>query len=146
MRAMMVSLKALKEVRKLMKQFKPQGRPITDGVQIAWVDEKEKTMTLRQKQSKFAEMFAMLILFARWEGYEITIGEVHRHKDATHGHKKSLHKLKLAGDLHLYKNGKYQRSTKAHKKLGAVWESMGGSWGGHWGDGNHYSLAHGRMK
>ena len=94
-------------------------------------------MTLRQKQSKFAKMVALLILFAYELGYELTIGDVW----AREGHMKgSLHYNKLAIDLNLFKEGRYLSSTEAHRPLGEFWESIGGSWGGHFDDGNHYSL------
>ena len=93
-------------------------------------------MTLRQKQSKFARMFSLLILFAFEQGYEVTLGHTWRPRDPR------CHGFKLAGDLNLFKNGRYLRSTKSHKPLGEFWESLGGSWGGRFGDGNHYSLEH----
>ena len=86
-------------------------------------------MTLRQKQSKFARMIPLLILFAYEKGYEITFGDFY----AKTGHRKwSFH----------YRNGRFLRSTKSHEPLGIFWESMGGTWGGRFGrkDGNHYSL------
>jgi hypothetical protein len=33
-------------------------------------------------------------------------------------------------------------STEAHTPLGEQWEKMGGTWGGRFNDGNHYSLEH----
>lgn len=105
-------------------------------------------MTLRQKQSKFARMFALLILYAEQLGYEVTIGHVMRCQECPVGAKRSLHKLKLAGDLNLFRNGVYLRSSKHHEKLGEFWESMGGTWGGRFKkpDGNHYSIEHGGRK
>ena len=94
-------------------------------------------MTLRQKQSKFAKMVPLLILYAYELGYEITYGDMW----ARTGHRRgSFHYKRLAIDLNLFKNGRYLRSTKAHKPLGRFWVELGGSWGGAWGDGNHYSL------
>ena len=101
-------------------------------------------MTLRQKQSKFAHMTALLILFAYEQGYEITLGDAW----AQGGHKDgSFHYKRLAIDLNLFRNGHYLRSTEAHRPLGEFWKSMGGSWGGDFvddegkpvPDGNHYS-------
>jgi hypothetical protein len=94
-------------------------------------------MSLRKQQSKFAKMIPLLILFAYEKGYEITIGDVW----AKTGHcKGSFHYKRLAIDLNLFKNGKYLKNTEDHKSLGLFWESIGGSWGGCWKDGNHYSL------
>ncbi len=95
-------------------------------------------MTLRQKQSKFVRMVALLIQFAYERGYELSFGDAWAHD----GHKKgSFHYKRLAIDLNLFKNGRFLRSTKAHQPLGEFWESIGGSWGGRFKnpDGNHYS-------
>lgn len=101
-----------------------------------------KTETLRQKQSRFARMVVRLLLHAELLGYEYTFGETERHQDAEHGHPKSLHKIRLAIDIHIFRKGRYLRSTAAHKPLGHFWEQMGGAWGGRFDDGNHYSLEH----
>ena len=94
-------------------------------------------MTLRQQQSKFASMVALLIQFAYEQGYEITYGDAWAHD----GHiKGSFHYKRLAIDLNLFRNGRYLSSTESHRPLGEFWESIGGSWGGRWNDGNHYSL------
>lgn len=110
--------------------------------------------TLRQKQSRFAKMVAALILKAYEMGYEITLGDAYR--DPTlhgkvgekkgYGHSKSCHKLRLAIDLNLFKDGKFLDTTEDHKELGEWWESQGGTWGGRFNDGNHYSLEHEGMR
>ena len=95
--------------------------------------------TLRMKQSRFARLISLLIQYADANGFEITIGDVW----AKSGHcKGSLHYKRLALDINLFKNGVYLTTTEAHKPLGEYWESIGGSWGGRFGDGNHYSLEH----
>ena len=97
-------------------------------------------MTLREKQSKFVLMVRDLISFAYRHGYELTFGDAY----ATSGHmEKSLHYKRLAIDLNLFKDGIYLTKTEDHLPLGEYWESIGGSWGGRFKDGNHYSLAHG---
>ena len=126
-------------------------------------------MTLRQKQSKFASMVALLIQFAYEQGYEITFGDawafnlwfaidiidkVIKRFPATgqllqpvrdflreHSHSRnSFHYKRLAIDLNLFEDGRYLESTEAHRTLGMFWESLGGTWGGKFGDGNHYSF------
>jgi len=95
-------------------------------------------MTLRQRQSKFVNMVALLLHYADQIGYELTFGDAW----AKSGHKKgTFHYKRLAIDLNLFVKGKYQRSTKAHEPLGLFWESIGGTWGGRFKkpDGNHYS-------
>ena len=97
-------------------------------------------MTLRQKQSKFAHMVALLILHAEQLGFEVTLGDAW----ATSGHiDDSYHYKRLAIDLNLFKNGHYMTETEDHEPLGLYWESIGGSWGGRFNDGNHYSLGEG---
>lgn len=57
----------------------------------------------------------------------------------------SLHCLKLAVDLNLFKNGRYLQATKSYRELGLWWEKQHElcRWGGRFGDGGHFSLAHG---
>ncbi len=94
-------------------------------------------MSLRQEQSRFALMLAKLILYIYCSGYEVTIEPDIKGK----GHKKnSFHYKKLAKDLNLFKDNKYLNKTEDHKQFGEYWESIGGSWGGRFNDGNHYSL------
>ncbi|MBU2249945.1 MAG: M15 family metallopeptidase [Gammaproteobacteria bacterium] len=96
-------------------------------------------MTLREKQSKFVQMVALLIQFAYEKGYELTLGDA----AATSGHRRnSCHYIRLAVDLNIFREGKYLSSTEDHQELGKFWESIGGSWGGRFDDGNHYSLEH----
>jgi hypothetical protein len=82
-------------------------------------------------------MVAKLIFFADENGYELTFGDAY----AKTGHSKnSFHYKRLAIDLNLFKNGKYLTETEDHRLLGEYWKSIGGTWGGKWNDGNHYSL------
>ena len=96
-------------------------------------------MSLGERQRTFTRMVADLIVFAYDNGYELTLGDAY----AQTGHMaKSLHYSRLAIDLNLFKNGAYLTSTEDHRPLGEYWESLGGSWGGRFKDGNHYSLAY----
>lgn len=107
-------------------------------------------MTLREKQSKLVKMLAELLDFAHAKGYEITLGDAYRDprvfgqmgESKGYGRSRSNHKLRLAIDLNLFKDGKFLSTTEDHKFLGEKWESMGGTWGGRFNDGNHYSLEH----
>lgn len=111
--------------------------------------------TLRQKQSRFARTIARLILEADRLGYEVTLGDAYRDPrvHGEHGVKKgygsanSVHKLRLAIDLNLFRNGRYLTSTEAHRPLGEWWlaQNPDAAWGGTFpdGDGNHYSFRHG---
>lgn len=103
-------------------------------------------MSLREKQSKFAHMVALLILHAEQLGYEITLSWAYRPHYFGIGHPKSLHGHRLAQDINLFRDGEYLENTEAHQRLGEYWESIGGTWGGRFGDGNHYSLEHEGVK
>ena len=111
-------------------------------------------MTLRQKQSQFVKMLADLIDFATDYGYELTLGDAYRDprlhgivgERKGYGHPKSCHKLRLAIDLNLFKDGVFLSSTESHKPMGVYWESLGGTWGGRFNDGNHYSIEHDGMR
>jgi len=93
--------------------------------------------SLRYKQSRFVRLVSLLIIFADDQGYELTFGDAY----ANTGHmSNSLHYSRLAIDLNLFKGGVYLTETMDHETLGLYWESIGGSWGGRFGDGNHYSL------
>ena len=106
-------------------------------------------MTLRQKQSLFAQMVAKLINWAFENKYELTFGEAFRTDDMQEKYvkngsskaKRSKHQDRLAIDLNLFVDGKYQEATKAYAPLGGYWKDMGGIWGGDWGwDGNHFEF------
>jgi hypothetical protein len=112
-------------------------------------------MTLRQKQSLFATLVATLIQQAVALGYEVTLGEAYRSPEEAArlakvgtGIANSLHTLKLAIDLNLFRDGIYLSSTEAHRPLGEWWEQQHDlcRWGGRFGDGNHYSVTHGGRK
>lgn len=103
-------------------------------------------MSLRERQSEFVRALARLIDKADELGYELTLGDGFRDARAfgvygergPYGHPHSRHKLRLAIDLNLFKDGRYLVASSDHAELGAYWESLGGVWGGRWEDGNHY--------
>ena len=97
-------------------------------------------MTLRQMQSKFAHMAALLILHGEQLGFEITLGDAYRDDRCDYGAKNSQHRKRLAVDLNLFKDGQYLSSTESHRPLGEYWEGLdpNNRWGGRFQDGNHY--------
>lgn len=115
-------------------------------------------MTLREKQSIFANMVAELINQAQKMGYSITLGETYRSPEEAarlarmgKGISKSNHTIRLAIDLNLFLNGKYLDKSEDHQRLGEWWEEQSFGdikccWGGRFGDGNHYSLEHNGRK
>lgn len=109
-------------------------------------------MTLSEKQRRFTRMVADLIVWAYEHGYELTFGEAQRSQAQAQanaasgaGISNSLHLIRLAVDLNLFKDGVYQTDSAAYAPLGEFWESIGGAWGGRFKtrpDGNHFSLEH----
>lgn len=110
-------------------------------------------MKLQKKQALFVRMVSDLIRHAEKLGYELTFGEAYRPPETAElyarqakGISNSLHCERLAVDFNLFKDGVYLPRTVDHKPLGEYWEALGGTWGGRFGDGNHYSLAHNGRK
>jgi len=108
---------------------------------------------LLEKQQQFPTMVAELILFAYGKGYKLTFGEALRTEEQAKiyeekgiGISNSLHCKKLAIDLNLFKDDIYLDKTEDHLELGEVWESLGGTWGGRFDDGNHYSIEYEGVK
>lgn len=109
-------------------------------------------MTLGQKQRAFAKLVARLLDKAHELGYEVTLGDAYRDprlhgafgEKKGYGRSRSCHKLRLAIDLNLFKDGKYLVSTEDHRPLGEWWEKQHdlARWGGRFQDGNHYSFEH----
>ena len=99
-------------------------------------------------------MVVKLITFAHSKGYEVTLGDAYRDPRVFgamgtrqgYGESRSAHKHRLAIDLNLFKGGKFLSTTEDHALLGDYWESLGGTWGGRFNDGNHYSLEHEGIK
>lgn len=112
-------------------------------------------MSLVEKQHRFAMLVARLILKAQEMGLTVTLGDAYRDPRVhgavgvarAYGHPRSCHKLRLAIDLNLFTpGGAYLSGAEAHRPLGEWWEAQGGTWGGRFGDANHYSLAHDGMR
>ena len=101
-----------------------------------------------QMQRKFTQMVGKLIEYAYAHGYELSFGDAYR-DPRSHGkwgfklgysEAHSQHKRRMAVDFNLFRNGSYLVRTEDHRELGEFWESLGGTWGGRWNDGNHYSV------
>jgi hypothetical protein len=115
-------------------------------------------MTLGQLQRQFLPQVAKLIEWAYANGYELTAGECYRTPEqaalnAQHGTgiANSLHILRLAIDLNLFKDGVYLTDSAAYKPLGDYWKSLTPEccWGGDWTtrvDGNHFSMTWGGIR
>jgi hypothetical protein len=111
-------------------------------------------MTLGTKQKAFLPMLAKLITYAYAQGYELTLGDAYRDPRVFgavgikqgYGEAKSCHKVRLAIDLNLFKGGVYLTATEDYTPLGVYWESLGGSWGGRFKDGDHFSIENEGMR
>lgn len=109
-------------------------------------------MKLGDKQQLFMRLLPRLIDKAHELGFDVRGGDLYRdprvHGDIGvangYGSRNSCHKLKLAIDLNLFKNGKFCVETHEHKELGEWWKEQHPlcRWGGDFKDGNHYSLEH----
>lgn len=103
-------------------------------------------MSLRSQQVAFARAVPRLIDQAFALGYEVTLGDAYRDPrvhgpvgtKTGYGTANSRHKVRLAIDLNLFKDGQYLEGSDAHRPLGEWWERQGGKWGGRFNDGNHY--------
>ncbi len=122
-------------------------RHTSDGVKYEWVNQHVKRVgvNLGNKQEKFMRMVPVLILFIHFLGYQIRGEDLKRASTCNHGHRRSLHRCKLAIDLTLTKNGVLVIDGTGHDKAHDLWDLMGGSERID-GDLNHYSLAHDGMR
>ena len=115
----------------------------------------EEVNTLGKKQRLFCQLLPRLLDKIYEEGYAATLGDAMRDArvfgewgetppGSAYGKRSSLHKLRLAIDLNLFKDGQYLSSTEAHRIFGEYWESLHPlcRWGGRFEDGNHYSITY----
>ncbi len=95
--------------------------------------------SLGQRQRRFLPLVAKLIDYAYAQGYELTAGEGYRTPEqaalnAQHGSgiANSLHTLRLAVDLQLFKDGNYLTDSEAYRPLGEFWKTLDPdcAWGG----------------
>ena len=118
----------------------------------------KKEKTLGQLQRAVVLAHAKLIIFAYEQGYEMSHGDGYRdprvfgmvgsNTPNVYGNPASTHKSRLAHDFNLFRDGEYCETTEQHRPLGQFWEAYGRAndlplhWGGHYGDGNHYSCVY----
>lgn len=120
--------------------------------------------SLSEKQRRFTRSLPLLIQYINSQpGHEAVAGELERRAAEAElnarqgdGISNSLHKIRLAIDVHLFVDGVYQQTTEAHARFGAFWKALGPDhrWGGDFKDksgrpkpdGNHYSIEHNGVK
>lgn len=101
-------------------------------------------MNLKESRILFTSLIIKLIGYMIEKGFKPCVG-----KDGLKHMKNSLHYEGLAMDIDLYDEcGCYLSDTASHKQFGEFWESLNPlcSWGGHFNDGNHYSIKFGGRK
>lgn len=99
-------------------------------------------MTENDRQFMFSRMLARLLVFLEQRGYDVSTGEAKRPQEMQEIYfrqgktktLKSMHSRGLAIDLSLFKAGKYLSNTEDYREAGEYWESLGGRWGGRFGD------------
>ena len=102
-------------------------------------------MTLGDKQRLLGRLLPHLLIFILSEGFSYRIAFAKRCEDCKVGKKNSNHKRMLAIDIDLFRpDGSYVMDTDTHLPIGEFWENLHPlcRWGGHFMDGNHYSLEH----
>jgi hypothetical protein len=111
-------------------------------------------MNLSRKQREFSRQICKLLRALDSMGYEVTFGEAWRAPETAaqyardgRGISNSLHTMRLAFDLNLWRNNKYLTRTEEYRQAGELWESYSTDeftchWGGRFGDGNHFSIGH----
>ena len=112
-------------------------------------------MKLGKKQELFSYHAALLVLKAIEMGYGVRSGDAYRDprvhgeigEKKGYGHKNSCHKLRLARDLYLTKDGEFLTTVEQYRPLGEWWQKQHElcRWGGIWGDGVHFSFWHNGM-
>lgn len=114
-------------------------------------------MTLGERQRVFTRLVAKLIEHAYETGYGLTFGEAYRTPEQAalnaktgKGIASSLHGMRLAIDLNLFRDGKFLANSEDHRPLGEYWKTLHPDccWGGDFSrpDGNHYSMTYGGIK
>lgn len=115
-------------------------------------------LTLGKKQRIFTLNVARLIVWTYNEGYELTLAEAYRTPEQAainarkgSGIARSLHTVRLAIDLNLFKDGVYLTKSEQYEPLGTLWKRLHplNRWGGDFRnrpDGNHFSMEHEGVK
>lgn len=116
-------------------------------------DEVFDRLTLGQKQELLMLLLPKLINRIHDAGFQVRGGELERgraqaaaNQMSGSGIMNSLHIIRLAIDLHLFKDGRYLTMSEHHRPFGTYWKTLHPlcRWGGDFTrpDGNHYSITH----
>lgn len=114
-------------------------------------------MTLLEKQQLFPRLFATLVDYCMDRGYQLTLGETYRPNETAELYAKqgkgianSLHRIRLAVDINLFKDGVFLTKSEDYAAVGSFWKGLSVpgeyecAWGGDFArpDGNHLSIEH----
>lgn len=108
-------------------------------------------MRLIERQQLFAQLLPKLLDKAHELGFAVTLGEAWRAPETARlyaqkgrGSAQSLHIVRLAVDINLFRGHIWLQDTDSHRSLGLHWKSLHPlcRWGGDFTrpDGNHYSI------
>lgn len=99
-------------------------------------------MTLSEQRRQFSKFFALLVLWAHTQGYDVAIDTTRRTTEeqarlVEQGASQTMaskHVDGLAGDLLLYEGSAYVSDGAAYAPLGVFWTGLdpGCVWGGDW--------------
>lgn len=123
-------------------------------------------MTLGTKQALFTKRICRLVEYinsdpdtrARFDQVKRTQAEADANAASGAGIANSLHRLGLAADILIDKYDPvknrwvWQKDSEVYRKYGEWWVKQWATpeavccWGGEWGDGNHFSIAHNGVK
>lgn len=113
-------------------------------------------MTLGEKQRLFARHYTRLLVWLHANGYEVSLDEGYRPPELAalyakqgRGSKNSLHCLRLAVDLNVFRGNDLLAKAVDFKMIGEFWKSQHSlaRWGGDFtgktaGDYRHFSFEH----
>lgn len=113
-------------------------------------------MNLLEKQQAFSILIAKFLLACDRAGYQVTFGEAFRPQEMAEIYAKegkgvinSVHCLRLAFDLNLFKSGIFLTELEDYRAMGEYWESLSTDnyttcWGGRFSkpDVDHFSFLH----
>jgi hypothetical protein len=102
-------------------------------------------LKLGERQELFSRLIAQLILHIYQEGFAVRCGDFQAYPMDRRHKENSLHYMRCAADLSLFKGGEFLTRTEDHRAFGMYWESLHPNcrWGGRYGDGNHYEFLEG---
>ncbi len=110
-------------------------------------DAVNESSSMGEKQELFGFCVGQLLAYAYLRGYRCRLGDFHRPDKKGHM-SRSLHYIKLAGDINIFVLGKwlkkYSDNPGVWDDLGTFWEGLHPlcAWGGRFDDFNHFSITH----